>query len=95
MIVAVFYYHSTIMLFARLFIYMADNMVFMFICAKITIDKTGLFKYKTRHKSTSNMADKLLCIPVWASRRPGSAPFPHLGVPTTETRVPSGFASCF
>ena len=33
------------------------------------------------------MADKLLCIPVWASRRPGSAPFPHLGVPTTKTRV--------
>ena len=26
------------------------------------------------------MADKLLCIPVWVSRRPGSAPFPHPGL---------------
>ena len=86
-------------------IYMADNAMFMSICAKIDIDKTGAFEYettfftgkdaKTGHKSASNMADKLLCIPVRVSRRPGSAPLPRLGVPTTETRVSSGFKSCF
>ncbi len=47
-----FYYHASIMFFTWLFTYMADNMIFMFICTKITIDKTGSFKYKTRHKTT-------------------------------------------
>ena len=77
----------------------------MFIYAKITIDKTGSFKYKTTffagkdaktgHKSTSNMADKLLCIPVWASCRPGSAPLPRPGLRGGYTRVSSGFANGF
>ena len=86
-------------------IYIADNAMFMSIYAKIDIDKTGAFEYettffagkdaKTGHKSASNMADKLLCIPVWASRRPGSAPPRHPGLHTAYTRVSSGFASCF
>ena len=33
------------------------------------------------------MADKLLCIPVWASCRPGSAPLPRPGLRGGYTRV--------
>ena len=50
---------------------------------------------KTRHKSTSNMADKHPRIPVKTSHRPGSAPLPHPGLHDGYTRVSSGFASCF
>ena len=41
------------------------------------------------------MADKLLCIPVWASGRPGSAPLPRPGLRGGYTRVSSGFANGF
>ena len=80
-------------------------MIFMFIYAKITIDKTGSFKYKTTffagkdaktgHKNTSNMADKHPHTPVNVSHRPGSTPLPHPGLHDGYTRVSSGFASCF
>ena len=50
---------------------------------------------KTGHKSTSNMADKHLSIPVKASHRPGSAPLPHPGPHGGYTRGSSSFASCF
>ena len=36
------------------------------------------------------MADKLLCRPVWASCRPGSAPLPRPGLRGGYTRVSSG-----
>ena len=64
----------------------------MFMYTKVAIGEKDA---KTGRKSTSDTADKLLCIPVRASRRPGAAPLPHPGVPTTETRVSSGSASCF
>ena len=41
------------------------------------------------------MADKLLCRPVWASCRPGSAPLPRPGLRGGYTRVSSGFANGF
>ena len=80
------------MLFAWIFIHVADDMLFLFVWAKTAIAEKDA---KTGHKSTSDMADKHRRIPVKASRRPGSAPFPHPGVPTTETRVSKGFKSCF
>ena len=67
-------------------------MLFMFAWAKIGIGEKDA---KTRHKSTSNMADKHPRIPVKVSHRPGSAPLPHPGVSSTETRVSSSFKNCF
>ena len=72
---------------------------------KMSIDKTGPFKYKTTffaekdaktgHKNTSNMADKHPHTLVKVSHRPGSTPLPHPGLHTAYTRVSSGFKSCF
>ncbi len=49
----------------------------MFMYTKVAIGEKDA---KTGRKSTSDTADKLLCIPVRASRRPGSAPLPHPGL---------------
>ena len=50
---------------------------------------------KTGHKSAPGIADKLLCIPGTASRRPGSAPLPHPGLYDGYTRVSSGLSKPF
>ncbi len=49
----------------------------MFVWAQMSI---GEKEAKTRHKSTSNTADKHSRTPVKVSRRPGSAPLPHPGL---------------
>ncbi len=87
-----FYYHASIMLFTCKFIYMSDNMLFMFDGQKIAIGKKDA---KTGHKSASDMADKHPCIPGKAPYRPGSVPLPHPGLGGRYTRISSGSASCF
>ncbi len=65
----------------------------MFMYTKVAIGEKDA---KTGRKSTSDTADKLLCIPVRASRRPGSAVFDKRKACLDEKRSRFNlFCTCF